>query len=112
MTEIEMVEVWHVILETICVLILRIFFQILLNMFFFKILIPKVKTIPIGIFCRLPNPNDFSNTFSNDFQYIDNKTKDIYLLEDFNINLLQNRKFIIKENQSYELKNSICALVI
>ena len=29
----------------------------------------------------------------------------------FNINLLQNEKFIVKENQTYELKNSISALV-
>ena len=52
MTETEMVEVLHVMLETICVLIPRIFFQILLNMFYFKILVPKVKPIAIGIFYR------------------------------------------------------------
>ena len=34
--ETEMVEVLHVLLETICVLIPRIFSQILLNMFFFR----------------------------------------------------------------------------
>ena len=36
----------------ICVLISRIFFQILLNTFL-KILIPKVKPIAFGIFYRL-----------------------------------------------------------
>ena len=30
------------------------------------------------------------------------------MLGDFNINLLQKRKFILKENQSYELTNFIC----
>ena len=65
MKETEMVEVLHVILETICVLISRIFFQILLNMslwkfskkffFFFE----KVKPIAVGIFYRPPNANAF-----------------------------------------------------
>ena len=105
-----MLEALHVILETICVLISRTFFQILLNVFF-KILIPKVKPIATGIFYRPPNASDFFDIFSNDFQQVDNKTNEIYLLEDFNINLLQNEKFILKENQSYELKTFSSALV-
>ena len=92
----------------ICVLISRALFQILLNMLFFKILIPKVKPIAIGIFYRPPNENDI---FWNEFQQIDRKTNEIYLLGDFNINLLQNGKFILKENRSYKLKRSISALV-
>ena len=111
MTETEMMEVLHVILETICVLISRIFFQILLSMFFFEILKPKVKPIEIGIFYRPLNASDFSDIFSNDLQQIDNNTNETYLLGDFNINFLQNGKYILKENQSYELKNSISALV-
>ena len=111
MIETEMVEVLHVILETICVLMSRTFFQILLNIFFFEILIPKVKPIIIGIFYRPPNANDFLNIFSNDFQQIDSKTNEIYLLGDFNINILQNGKFILKENESYKLKNCSSALV-
>ena len=46
-----------------------------------------------------------------DFQQTDNKTNEIYLLGNFNVNLLQNGKFIVKENQSYELKNSMSALI-
>ena len=80
-------------------------------MFFFEILIPKVKPIAVGIFYRPPNESDFLNLFSNDFQQIDSKTNEIYLLGDFNINLLQNGKSILKENQSYNLKNSSSALV-
>ena len=101
----EMVEVLHVILRMICVLISRKLFQILLNMFFFEILTPKVRPIAIGIFYRPPNENDFFNIFSNEFQQIDSKTNEIYLLGDFNINVLQNEKFILKENQSYKLKS-------
>ena len=58
MIKTEMAEVMHDILETICVLISIIFFQILLNMFFLKILIPKVKPIAIALFDRPPNAND------------------------------------------------------
>ena len=76
---------------------------------FFEIFIPKVKPIAIGIFYRPPNEN--FNIFSNEFQQFDSKTNEIYLLGDFNINLLQNGKFILKENQSYKLKSSSSALV-
>ena len=101
----EMVEVLHVILRMICVLISRKLFQILLNMFFFEILTTKVRPIAIGIFYRPSNETDFLKIFSNEFQQIDSKTNEIYLLRDFNINLLQNEKFILKENQSYKLKS-------
>ena len=39
------------------------------------------------------------------------QNNEIYLLGDFNINLPQNGKFILKENQSYKFKNSSSALV-
>ena len=71
MTETEKVEVLHILIPTIL-------FQILLNMFYFKIIIPKVKSIANGIFYRTLNANDFLNTFSNNFN---DKTNDIYLLE-------------------------------
>ena len=107
----ETVEVLHVILEMIRVLISRTFFLNSIEHVFFEILIPKVKPIAIEIFYRPPNENDCFNIFSNDFLQIDNKTNEIYLLGDFNINLLQNGKFILKENQSYKLKSSSSALV-
>ena len=67
MKETKMGEVLHVRLETICFLISRIVFQILLNMLVLKILIPKVKPIAIASFDRPPNGNDFLNIFSNYF---------------------------------------------
>ena len=45
MIETEMVEVLHVILEMICVLISRTFFQILLNMFFSKFSYQKLNLL-------------------------------------------------------------------
>ena len=107
MTETEMVEVLHVILERICVFNTKKIFSNSNKHVFFEILIPKVKPIAVGIFGRPPNANDFLNTSSIDFQQIDKKPNEIDLLGDFNINLLQNGKSILKENQSYQLKNSI-----
>ena len=57
------------------------------------------------------NENDFLNTFSNEFQQIGGKTNEIYLLRHFNINFLQNGKFILKEDQSYKMENFGSALV-
>ena len=87
MIEPETVEVLHIILEMICALISRAFFQILLNIFFSKFSYQKLNLLePIGIFYRPPNENEFFNIFSTDFQQIDSKTNEIYLLGDFNIN--------------------------
>ena len=80
-------------------------------MLFFEILTSKVKPIAVEIFYRPTNATDFLNRFSNDFQQTENKINNIYLLRDFNVNLLQNGKFILKENQSNELKTFIFALV-
>ena len=87
--EIEMAEVLHVMLGTF---------------FVFEILLPKVKPIAIRIFYRHPNVNNFLEILSNDFAKVDIRKKEIYILGDFNINLLQNGKFILKENQSNTFK--------
>ena len=101
MIETEMVEVLYVILEMICVLISRTFFSNSIdNAFFSRFSYQKL------FFYRSSNENEFLNIFSNDFRQIDIKTNEIYLLGDFNINLLQNGKFILKENQSYKPSSS------
>ena len=110
MIETEMVEVLHVILEMICVLISRTFFQILLNMFFSKFSYQRLTLLLSEYFTGLQMKLIF-NIFSNELQPIDSKTNEIYLLRDFNINLLQNGKFILRENQSYKPKSSSSALV-
>ena len=74
-------------------------------------LIPKVKPIAVGIFYRPPNSNDFLNLLSNSFQQIDLNKKEIYLLGDFNINLFQNGKFLLKENQSNQVKYPTSSLI-
>ena len=72
---------------------------------FFDLLIPKVKPISIGIFYRPPNVNTFMETFLNDLKLIDLTKSEVYFLSDFNINLLQNNKFVLKENQPLHSKN-------
>ena len=78
---------------------------------FFGILIPKVKPTAVGIFYRPPNSNDFLNLLSNSFQQIDLNKKEIYLLGDFNINLFQNGKLLLKENQSNLVKDPTSSLI-
>ena len=72
---------------------------------FFDLLIPKVKPISIGIFYRPPNVNTFLETFLNYLKLIDFTKSKVYFLGDFNINLLQNNKFVLKENQPLDGKN-------
>ena len=72
---------------------------------FFDLLIPKVKPISIGIFYRPPNANTFLETFQNDLNLIDFKKFEVYFLGDFNINLLLNNKFLLKERQPFDVRN-------
>lgn len=72
---------------------------------FFDLLIPKVKPISIGIFYRSPNVNTFFETFLNDLKLIDLAKSEVYFLGDFNINLLLNDKFVLKENQTFDIRN-------
>ena len=71
----------------------------------FDLLVPKMKPISIGIFYRPPNANNFLESFINDLKQIDLKKSEAYFLGDFNINLLLNDKFVLKENQSVTFRN-------
>ena len=53
MTETQMVEVLHVIVETIFVFIPRIFFQILMKMFFSKFSSQKLNLLQLTISIKL-----------------------------------------------------------
>ena len=78
---------------------------------FFDLLIPKVKPISIGIFNRPPNVNNFLETFFNDLKHIDLHKSEVFFLGDFNVNLLLNDKFILKENQSLDFRNLSSSLI-
>ena len=78
---------------------------------FFNLLIPKLKPLSIGIFYRPPDVNAFLETFAIDLKLIDLKETEVYFLGDFNINLLVNYKFVLKENQSLDFRNLNCPLM-
>ena len=64
-----------------------------------------MKPISIGIFYRPPNAKNFLESFINDLKQIDFKKSEAYFLGDFNINLLLNYNFVLKENQSVTFRN-------
>ena len=70
-------------------------------MVFSKISYQKLNLLHMEHFTGLQIKMNFWNIFKKtDFQ-----TNEVYLLRDFNTNLLQNRKIILKENQLYKLKS-------
>ena len=69
----------------------------------FKIFIPKVKPITVILY-RPPNSNNFLNLLSNSFQQIDLNKKKLSFGH-FNIKLVQNRKLLLKENQSNQIRD-------
>ena len=77
-------------------------FSNLIENVFFDLLIPKLKPLSIGIFCRPPKVNTFIETFLNDLKLVDFKKAEVYFLGEFNINLLVNDKLVLKENQSLD----------
>ena len=103
---IETQVVLQVISETICLFISKIFFSNSIEHTFFEIRISKVKPIAIGIFYRPPNANDFLNTFSNNFQQIDIKTTEIYLLGDLILTYFKMESLFSKKISYMNLKIS------
>ena len=53
--------------------------------------------LSIGIFYRPPNVNSFLEKFFNDLKRIYLHKNEVYFVGDFNVNLLLNYKFILKE---------------
>ena len=64
-----------------------------------------MKPISIGIFYIPPNANNFLESFIKDLRQIDFRKSEAYFLGDFNINILLNDKFALKENQSVTFRN-------
>ena len=62
---------------------------------FFDILLPKSKPITIGVFYRPQNQANFMELIVKRFSLLNLKDNEIYLLRDFNINLLQNGNYIL-----------------
>ena len=56
---------------------------------------PKSKAITISVFYRSPNQANFMELIVKRFSLLNLKDNEIYLLGDFNINLLQNGIYIL-----------------
>ena len=77
---------------------------------FFDISLPKRKPIFVGIIYRPPNSINFLECF-NKHQDDINLNNEIFWLGDFNVNLLHNGKYILKENQAMENRIPSTSLV-
>ena len=65
----------------------------------FDILLPKSKPITIGVFYRPPNQANFMELIVKSFSLLNLKDNEIYLLGDFNTNLLQNGNYILNRKR-------------
>ena len=61
----------------------------------FDILLPKSKPVTIGVSYRPPNQANFMKLIVKSFSLLNLKDNELYLLGDFNINLLQNGNYIL-----------------
>ena len=68
---------------------------------FFDALLPKTKPIFVGVIYKPPNSINFLECFNKHLDDI-NLDNEIFLFGDFNINLLHNGKYILKENQAMQ----------
>ena len=65
----------------------------------FDILLPMSKPITIGVFYRPPHQANLMELIAKSFSLLNLKDNEIYLLGDFNINLLQNGNYIFKNRK-------------
>ena len=77
---------------------------------FFDVLLPETKPIVVGIIYRPANNINFLECFDKHLDDI-NLHNEIVLLGDFNINLLHNGKYILKENQAMQNRIPSTSLV-
>ena len=68
---------------------------------FYGILLPNTKPSFVGIIYKPPNNINFLECFNKHLDDI-SLDNEIFLLGDFNINLLHNGKYILKENQAMQ----------
>ena len=73
--------------------------------------LPKSKSITTGIFYRHPKPANFMELISKSFSLLNLEDNEIYLLGDFNINLLQKGKYILNRKGMAACKGPVHALI-
>ena len=73
----------------------------------FDIQLPKSKSITKGVFYRPPNQAKLMELFVKDFSHLSLKDNEIYLFGDFNINLLQNGKYVFNGERTAGCQGSL-----
>ena len=69
---------------------------------FSEIVLPKTKSIVAGIIYRLPSQNNFLEVLNKKIPSIDTDAKETFILGDFKVNIYENSKYIVLEN------NTVC----
>ena len=77
----------------------------------FDILLPKSKPVTIGVFYRPPNQANFMELIVKSFSLLNLKDNEIYLLGDFNINLLQKRKYVLNRKGMAVCQGAVHTLI-
>ena len=62
-------------------------------------LLPNSKPITVSVFYRPPNQANFMELIGKSFSLLNLKDNEIYLLGDFNTNLLQNGNYILNRKR-------------
>ena len=84
--------------------------KVIENIIFDKIL-PKSKPITICVFYRPPNQANFMELIVKSFSLLNLKDNEIYLLGDFNINLLQNGNYILNRKGMAVCQGAVHTLI-
>ena len=67
---------------------------------FVEILLPKSKPLIVGIIYRPPKESEFLEIINANFDKLDPDMKKLYILGDFNINMYQNNKYIVRDDNT------------
>ena len=95
------------------------FFPNVIENIFFEILLPKTTPITVGIMYRPPGQTNFLENLNIIFEKIYKDQKQIYILDDFNMNMYPNNGHIARDDNTisskflcYDLKNyhQLCTL--
>ena len=71
---------------------------------FFEILLPKTTPITVGIIYRPPSQTNFLEILNMNFEKIDIDKKEIYILDDFNMNMYRNNRYIVRDDNTISSK--------
>ena len=77
----------------------------------FDILLPNTKSITIDVFCRPPNQANFMELIVKSASVLNLNNNELYLLGDFEINLLQNGNYILNKKELPACQGSVHTLI-